>query len=108
MVFNGHTVGSIDEIDEELFTDIQVMYADGVLGGRAVYEANAPLTAAVFNYFRSPGTTPFKPDHIFPWVYEYSVNPDTEPLASEQVNESLLAFMTQAPGFEMARFKNVG
>ena len=106
MVFNGHTQETIDAIDEELFTDIQVMYADGVLGNQGIYEAIAPITAAVFNYFRPQGATAYRPDQIFPWVHEYKVNPDFEPTSEQKANEALLLFMTQAQGFDMAKFQN--
>lgn len=106
MVFNGHTLDAIDAMDEELFTDIQVMYADGMLGNRGVFDALGPITAAVFNYFRGPNQQPFKVEQIFPWVHEYMVNPDLEPDAQQKVSDSLLAFMTQAQGFDIKRFSH--
>jgi hypothetical protein len=108
LIFNGHTVESIDEIDEETFTDICVMYGDGVLGGKAIYDAIAPLTTAVFNYIRQPSTPAFKVDDLFPWVNEYEKNPDTEPTPQDKTNHALLMFMTNAPDFNIERFKNVG
>lgn len=106
MVFNGHTQEYIETIDEELFTEIQVMYADGVIGNKGVFDALAPITAAVFNYFRPQGASAFKVDQIFPWVQEYSVNPDTEMTPEQAASNGLLVFMSQAPGFEMTRFQN--
>ena len=106
MVFNGHTQEYIDTIDEELFTEIQVMYADGILGNKGIFDAVGPLTAAVFNYFRPQGAPAFRVEQIFPWVHEYSVNPDTEPSPAQKVSDSLLLFMSQAQGFDMARFQN--
>jgi hypothetical protein len=106
MVFNGHKQEYIDTIDEELFTEIQVMYSDGILGNRGIFDAVAPLTAAVFNYFRSQNSPAFRVDQIFPWVHEYSVNPDFEPSPAQQASDSLLAFMSQAQGFDAARFKH--
>jgi hypothetical protein len=104
MVFNGHTLESIDAIDEETFTEIQVMYADGILGNRSVFDAVAPLTAAVFNYFRAPSSPAVGVNQIYPWIHEYSVNPDTEPTPSQKASDSLLAFISQAQGFDAARF----
>lgn len=106
MVFNGHTLETIDTIDEETFTEIQVMYADGILGNRGIFDALAPLTAAVFNYFRPPNSPSFRIDQIYPWVHEYSVNPDTEPTPEEKASNGLLVFMSQAQGFDAARFQN--
>ena len=107
LIFNGHTIQSVDEIDEDTFNDICVMYGDGVLGGRAVYDALTPLTTAVFNYIRKPESTPFKADGIFPWVNEYNKNPELELTEEDKTNQALLVFMSQAPGFKMERFNNV-
>ena len=107
MVFNGHTIESVDNIDEETFTEICVMYADKVLGTRAVFEAITPLTTAIYNYIRNPNTTAFRSDQIFPWVVEYDNNPDLENNMDE-VNDKLILFMTQAPKFKIERFKNGG
>lgn len=108
MVFNGHTAEYIDSLDEELFGDIQIMYADGMLGGKGVFDALAPITAGVFNYMRPQGAPPYKTEQIFPWVVEYLKNPDLEPSPEEQVSNSLLGFMSQAKGFKKDRFKNGG
>lgn len=103
MIFNGHTSDSVDNIDEETYAEICVMYADGILGGKAIYDALTPITAGVFNYIRDPSSPPYKSTQIFPWVVEYEQNPDTEPSAQDQVNNALLAFMSQSPGFSMER-----
>lgn len=105
MVFNGHTEQYINTLDEELFSEIQVMFADGMLGNKGVFDALAPLTAGIFNYLRAQGSPSYKPEQIFPWIHEYSVNPDLELPKEDKVNESLLTFMTQAHGFNMERFK---
>ena len=47
MVFNGHTRQYIDTIDEELFTEIQVMYADGLLGNKGIFDALTPVTTGI-------------------------------------------------------------
>jgi hypothetical protein len=105
MVFNGHTQESIDEIDEETLTDITVMYADGLLGNKAIYNAISPLTAVVFNYFRDPSkSSAYKADDIFPWIVEYSKDPDEEKV--DTANQALLTFLTNAPNFKMERFEN--
>lgn len=105
MVFNGHTEQYIESIDEELFTEIQVMYADGLLGNKGIFDALTPITTAVYNYFRSANAPTVHAADIFPWVQEYSINPDTEPTQEEKVNNSLLAFMSQAQGFKPELFK---
>lgn len=105
MLFNGHTPDSIDKIDEETLTDICVMYGDGVLGGRAIYDAITPLTSGVFNYMCDANSSPFNSEKLFPWVNEYQKNPDNDLDAKELANNSLLLFMSQAPGFNMERIK---
>lgn len=104
MVFNGHTTQYIDSIDEELFGDIQVMYAEGMLGNKGIFDALAPISAAVFNYFRAEGQMPYKTEAIFPWINDYFRNPDFEPSEKEQVSTNLLGFMAQAKGFSKERF----
>lgn len=108
MVFNGHTEQYINTIDEELFGDIQVMYAEGMLGNKNVFDALAPITTAVFNYMRSEGTPAYKVDSIFPWINDYLKNPDFEPSDSEKVNNALLTYVTRAKGYKKDRFKNGG
>jgi hypothetical protein len=105
MVFNGHREDYIETLDEELFTEIQVMYADGLLGNKAIFDALTPITAGVFNYLRSEKTPAIKGDQVFPWVHEYTVNPDTIPTKEEQANQGLLLFLSQSPGFDPERFK---
>ena len=99
MVFNGHTTQSINEIDEETFADISVMFSDGILGGKGIFDAIAPLTAGIFNYLRAANTTPHTSADIFPWVTEYDKNPDMDITNVAKINESLLSFMSHAPGF---------
>lgn len=106
MVFNGHTEHYIESLDEELFTEIQVMYADGLLGNRGIYDALTPLTTGVFNFLRGSGSAPIKQTDIFPWINEYSIDPETEPTKEEKVSSQLLAFMAMAPGFDAKRFQH--
>ena len=106
MVFNGHTEQYVESIDEELFTEIQVMYADGLLGNKGIFDALTPVTAAVFNYMRSPNTPAVKTSEIFPWVNEYSVHPDNDISQEQAVSNGLLGFASHAKGFRMDRVKN--
>ena len=103
MVFNGHSAASVEDLDEDIFADICVMYSDGMLGGKSQFDALAPLTAAVFNYVRSANSPACKSDDIFPWVNEYEKNPDLDLPNEDKINNNLLAFLTQAPGFNMER-----
>jgi hypothetical protein len=81
------------------------MYADGMLGNKAIFDGLAPLTTAVFNYMRPEGVAAYKQHALFPWINEYWQNPDLEPTPEEQVNNALLSFVSQAKGFSKERFK---
>lgn len=106
MVFNGHKESYVESIDEDLFAEIQVMYADGMLGNKAVFDAIAPLTTAVFNYMRQKGQAAYKTEQIFPWINDYLIDPDL--IEEPSANNSLLAFLTQSPNFDMTRFNKNG
>lgn len=106
MVFNGHTESSVNEISEEVFTEIQVMYADGMLGSKAIYDAIAPLTTAVFNYMRAEGQPAFRQDRLFPWIEEYWRNPDHDPEPQQAVSDGLKTYIMYAKGFAKERFKS--
>ncbi len=100
MIFNGHTADTVDDIDEETFGNICVMYGDGLLGGKGIFDAIAPLTAAIFNYLREKGAPSHKSADIFPWIAEYDKNPDLDIPEEAKINNALLTFMSGAPGFK--------
>ena len=70
-------------------------------------DALTPITTALFNYIRPANASAYKADQIFPWIVEYEKNPDFEPSANDKVNESLLLFLTQAPGFSMEKVNGI-
>lgn len=86
-----------DLIDEERFTDICIMYADGMIGNRGTIEVLGALTAGIYNYMRADGQRAFKLEDIIPRGYEYIYPPLTEQEKKVKVNESLLTFMQSAP-----------
>jgi hypothetical protein len=106
MVFNGHTEQYVESLDEELFTEIQVMYTDGLLGNKGIFEALTPVTAAVFNYMRNPNTPAVKTTEIFSWINEYSIHPDNDVSPAQAASNGLLGFASQAKGFAINRFAN--
>jgi hypothetical protein len=106
MIFNGHTEQYVETIDEELFTEIQVMYADGLLGNKGIFDALTPVTAAMFNYLRAENAPAFKTTEIFPWVHEYTVDPSNDVSQDVAASNGLMGWMTQAKGFKMDRFAN--
>lgn len=82
------------------------MFSDGLIGGKGAFDSIAPLTAAIFNYLRAPNTPATKPADIFPWVVDYEKNPEFDVVDSEQINNSLLTFLTQSPGFSMDKIND--
>lgn len=91
-----------DNVDEETFRQICVMYADGVIGNRGTVEALGSLTAGVYNYMRNPTRQPYALRDIIGKVYDYIYPPQD---TTEAVSDALLLFMSQATGFNTDRFK---
>jgi len=104
MVFNGHTLDSIAEIDDVTMANIQTMYADGLIGNYGVLTQIATLTNGVFNYMRAANSRPYKLANILGNAYDYIYPPLTKEQQKAAVNDSLLAFMQQANGFDKTMF----
>jgi len=100
MVFNGHTIQNIDALDEHTMSEITIMYADGLIGNRNLITTLGSLVAGVFNYIRSNNSHPYNLKSVIGSAYGY-IYDDTEATPSD----SLLTFMSQAPGFTMDKFK---
>lgn len=85
---------------------LQTMYGDGVLGNHKVIELLGTLVAGVFNYLRdSSKSSPYKLSNIVGSAYDYIYPPLSPEAQKTAVSNSLLAFMSQAPGFKEDRFK---
>lgn len=104
MVFNGHTLDSIAEIDDVTMANIQTMYADGLVGNYGILTQLATLTNGVFNYMRTANSPPYKLANILGSAYDYIYPPLSEEQQKAAVNNSLLAFMSQANGFDKTKF----
>ena len=104
MIFNGHTLETISELDDVTMANIQTMYADGMVGNYGVLTQLATLTNGVFNYMRASNSPPYKLVNILGSAYDYLFPPLTEEQKKQQANEQLLSFMSQAPGFSRDRF----
>lgn len=104
MIFNGHTKEQIDEIDVVTMLQIQTMYADGLLGNQSIITALGNLTNGVFNYMRPSGAAPYTLNNIIGPSYDYIYPPISEAEQQDKINESLLLFLSQAPGFEANKF----
>ena len=105
MIFNGHTHKTIAELDDVTMAQLQTMYADGLLGNRAILELLATLTTGVFNYMRADKSPPYKLVNILGNAYDYLYPPVPEKDKKEHVNNQLLTFLSQAPGFNMKQFE---
>ena len=100
MVFNGHTIQDIDALDEATMNEITVMYADGLVGNRALLNMQGTLVAGVFNYLRASSSQPYTLKSVLGSAYEYFYD-----IEKADPSESLLMFMSQAPNFKIDRFK---
>jgi len=89
-------------IDEETFRQICVMYADGLIGNKAIIETLGNLTAGVYNYMRSNNAKAYTLKNIIGKAYDYFY-PEQD--KTKSVNDALLTYMSQAKGFKMNRFK---
>ena len=104
MIFNGHTLETIEELDDVTLANIQTMYADGLLGNYGILTQIASLTNGVFNYMRPASSPPYKLANILGSAYDYIYPPLTQEQQKAAVNDSLLAFMSQANGFDKTKF----
>lgn len=91
-----------DNLDEETFRQICVMYSDGVIGNGLVIETLGNLTAGVYNYMRSSSSQAYTLKNIIGKSYEYLYPPQD---TTKNVNDALLAYVSQAKGFNPNRFK---
>ena len=91
-------------MDDVMMAQLQTMYADGLLGNRAIIELLGTLTNGVFNYMRADKSPPYKLVNILGSAYDYIFPPMTEEQKRQQANEQLLTFMSQAPGFSIDKF----
>jgi hypothetical protein len=100
MIFNGHTQNTIDALDEATWNEITIMYADGLIGNRSIVTTLGKLTTGVFNYMRPSSSLPYDLKSVIGSAYGY-IYEDKAPDPSD----ALLSFMSQAPGFNVDKFK---
>lgn len=87
-----------DTVDEETFTDICVMYHNGLIGNMGLLEVLGTLTAGQFNKVLPKGKPPYKLRDIIPQAYEFIYPPLSEQEKKKQVNSSLLAYVASQKG----------
>jgi hypothetical protein len=105
MVFNGHTPESVNSINEETFAQIQTMYADGMLGNQKNINLLGLLVTGVFNYLKAPNSSAYELKNVIGRSYDYIFPPVGKEEKKLSVNSNLLAFMSQAPGFDNKLFE---
>lgn len=103
LIFNGHTHETIADLDDVTMANLQTMYADGLLGNRGILEVLSSLTNGVFNYMRPSNSPAYKLANIMGRAYDYVYPP--LPVSENAVSDSLLVFMSQAPGFSQDKFE---
>ena len=104
MVFNGHTSESVGAINEETFAQIQTMYADGLLGNQKTINLLGLLVTGIFNYLKAPSSSAYELKTIIGRSHDYIFPPAGAEEKKSNVNSTLLAFMSQAPGFDSNLF----
>lgn len=78
--------------------DIEIMLHDGMIGVKAIAVALSSLTTGNLNSKLQKGAKAFKMQDILPSLKDYISPPLSEAEQKEQTNNSLLSFMSQAPG----------
>ncbi|CAB4146845.1 hypothetical protein UFOVP499_53 [uncultured Caudovirales phage] len=106
MIFNGHTHETLALLDDVTMLQIQTMYADGMVGNQSVINLLGTLVNGLFNYIRPANSPTYKLANIIGSAYDYIYPPLPPQVQQEAVSNTLLAFMTQAPGFEEKRFEH--
>lgn len=86
------------KVDEETFTDISVMWVDGLIGNQGILEVLGLLTAGQFNKMIAKGAQPYTLDKIIPRAYDYIHPPMDEKTKKEAISQALIAFAMMSPG----------
>ena len=90
-------------VDQETFTDICIMFSDGVIGNLGVIQTLGSLTAGYFNSLLPKGKQPYKLQDIIPTQYEYLYPPLTEQDKKDKANKDLINFMRSKPKAQIGR-----
>ena len=81
------------------------MYADGVIGNHGLMNQISKLVSIVLNYIRQPNSAPYTQEKILGSASDYLFPPATELETKANINEKLLSFISQAPGFNKELFE---
>lgn len=80
--------------------NIEIMLNDGFIGVKSMTLALSSFATGNLNSKMKQGSSPFTIKDMLPSLHDYIIPPLTEQEKKEQVNQSLLSFMMQAPGAE--------
>lgn len=86
-----------DTVDEETFTDICIMYNDGMIGNIGILQTLGMHAAGHFNTVLQKGAAPYRLQDIIPTQYEYLYPPLSEEEKAAQVSKNLMAFAALNP-----------
>lgn len=87
-----------DAMSEDDFKLVMVAINDGFIGNKKILNTLGYLTTGVFNYMRNQGAPAYTLQNVMGTVYDYLYKPLTDEEKKQLANESLLAFMSMAPG----------
>jgi hypothetical protein len=78
--------------------NIEIMFADGMIGNKSVLLALSTLTTGNINSKLKKDAAPYKMQDVLPSAHEYIIPPLTEEEKAEQRNRQLLGFMATSKG----------
>jgi hypothetical protein len=78
--------------------NIEIMVNDGLLGQKSLLLALSALATGNLNSKLKKDASPYKMSDILPMAHDYIVPELTAEEKAKQANDSLIAFMQQAPG----------
>lgn len=87
--------------------NVETMFADGMIGNKAILIALSCLTTGNLNSKLKQGATSYKMENILPSTYEYIVPPMSKEEQEAQKNRQLLGFMALSPSAPKAFLEGI-
>ena len=87
-----------DAMSEDDFQLVMVALNDGFIGNKKVLNTLGYLTTGVFNYIRGANSPAYSLENILGLVHDYIYRPLTDDEKREHASNSLLTFISIAPG----------
>ena len=78
--------------------NIEIMFADGMIGNKSILLALSTLTTGNINSKLKKEAKPYKMQDVLPATHDYIVPPLTDEELADQTNRQLLAFMATSKG----------